>query len=107
MQEQLVFPIRRTKAFKKKQHTVLAQNKDAGAPPQERDKALTFLRDYDLKAQYGPCIGITRRERMTRAEKIHDVDRGYLRQVRVYLDAYGEGDSEIAEQLWNNVNPKP
>ncbi|KAM0684607.1 hypothetical protein MDAP_000378 [Mitosporidium daphniae] len=107
MQGQLNLPARKATFLDNKKKHLLKREYGDIAVGTERKEILRFLRDYDLRTKYGPCIGMSRRERMERAVNILKTDREYLAQVKTYLNAYAAGDSEISEPLWSNVDPKP
>ncbi|KAJ1537239.1 DNA polymerase delta subunit 4 [Nowakowskiella sp. JEL0078] len=68
----------------------------AEVPLQE---ALDILKSFDLDVKYGPCIGITRRERWNRAQQLN-LDPPVL--VDQLLLKY-KNDAEMSQSCWNGI----
>eukprot|EP00003_Mantamonas_plastica_P029014 TRINITY_DN6804_c1_g3_i2.p2 TRINITY_DN6804_c1_g3~~TRINITY_DN6804_c1_g3_i2.p2 ORF type:complete len:178 (+),score=62.08 TRINITY_DN6804_c1_g3_i2:133-666(+) len=63
------------------------------------EQAVEMLKQFDLEVKFGPCLGVTRRERWNRAEKN---GLNPPQEVWELLDSVDE-DSQFNLCLWENV----
>lgn len=67
-----------------------------------RDEAMQLLRSFDLNMNFGPCAGLSRRERFERAISLNkSVGQGEL--IRQILEiAERSNDKELLQPLWHD-----
>ncbi|XP_025089843.1 DNA polymerase delta subunit 4-like [Pomacea canaliculata] len=67
---------------------------------QHKDPDLEVLKQFDLRLEFGPCIGITRKERWERAEK-HGLSPP--QEVLDILLRHPDNDTYL-QSLWKDYN---
>lgn len=70
-----------------------------------RQKLIDLLKSFDLDANFGPCIGLTRLERWNRAKTL-SLNPPQLVHDILSLNIV-EKDEELREALWHNLVTQP
>eukprot|EP01134_Creolimax_fragrantissima_P000928 CFRG0928T1 len=77
-----------------------ANRTDTTSEPSAEEACI--LKAFDLNSSYGPCVGITRRERWIRAQKFGKTPDPAILGI---LDRYSENNKLVHQSLWTGIIP--
>lgn len=83
--------------------TTIAANSERILSDLDREQIINELKQFDMTSKYGPCVGISRRLRWERAEKLGKKPPKHVHDLLTDKFLEEKLGQELIENLWYNI----